>query len=729
MLKLVDESSADSFFEQQKQAFSTYSKRNEDFYEDVLKPAIQRGDWDELESIPLFFDENNKPVINFKDDAWALKDIFGKELFDSNIYFTIEENKNDNLLGLGKKLERTLCNQIKCIALVELFFFHKPTSARLIADAIRRLCYLAVVMLDNNSNDLGDISMSLLRELVSVGVKIRTGQEISTLNKVVSYGEFLPFKMQVDSQITAQKLNVAEKESEGKTVIPCRIYHSLLAGNSEVIEKLYRHRDEIEAAVRLKFQGYAAARKLVIERLRTGSAKITSYMGERTANQFVKALTDNGIELVDNFKDERWIDVWNDFDISLTSINYILNQHIKGHHIGGKEFTKVSQLNDYLEDLDIRCKYLVLALSGMRVDELRRMSPIYGAQSITIKNQTIYLFTTRQSKVSLNTQTKNDVFVTTKTGFMAYEILKAIHKPMQEKFKGSDKGLMFSQVNKVSVPQPIEIDRLRSGIADWVNKHSSVDVTLTEEDIKNLKVSDPTRLDFKVGAKYRFTCHQLRRSLAYYLIGYELLSFPQLKQQFGHYSMAMTRWYARNASSFQKMYSEIQEERVEQQSEIMKRIYNKIANKERLAGGKGKDLTKLGKNNYFEEAEEQRKLSKAYWEAEIKENRTHIHAIAPGMWCTRSECGMRMNIDLSECVDCGFDIVEDAAYLETSRMDAMKNIIWAEEEGVLNPSLASKYIVQIKSAEAMMDDLGFDYEPFVIPDIAKNMLIKSKMEV
>lgn len=50
----------------------------------------------------------------------------------------------------------------------------------------------------------------------------------------------------------------------------------------------------------------------------------------------------------------------------------------------------------------------------------------------------------------------------------------------------------------------------------------------------------------------------------------------------------MTRWYARYADSFAKMQREIEAERLDQQSEIMARIYNKIANKERIGGGKAK---------------------------------------------------------------------------------------------------------------------------------------------
>ncbi|WP_234911211.1 site-specific integrase, partial [Vibrio anguillarum] len=68
-----------------------------------------------------------------------------------------------------------------------------------------------------------------------------------------------------------------------------------------------------------------------------------------------------------------------------------------------------------------------------------------------------------------------------------------------------------------------------------------------------LRRSDPEKT-FNIGERWHLTPHQLRRSLAYYLVGMQLADYPQLKQQFSHYSIAMTMYYARNASSFRKMY-------------------------------------------------------------------------------------------------------------------------------------------------------------------------------
>ncbi|MGZ7279970.1 hypothetical protein ACXWQB_09410, partial [Streptococcus pyogenes] len=86
-----------------------------------------------------------------------------------------------------------------------------------------------------------------------------------------------------------------------------------------------------------------------------------------------------------------------------------------------------------------------------------------------------------------------------------------------------------------------------------------------------------------------------------------------LKQQFSHLSIAMTRWYARNSSHFPKIYQVVNKERVEQLADIYVRIYTKLANGERVAGGKGKqaakEISRQGKS-YFKDGANKNLLSR-----------------------------------------------------------------------------------------------------------------------
>lgn len=189
--------------------------------------------------------------------------------------------------------------------------------------------------------------------------------------------------------------------------------------------------------------------------------------------------------------------------------------------------------------------------------------------------------------------------------------------------------------------------------------------------------------------------------------------------------MAMTRWYARNAFSFEKIYSEIQKERITQQAEIFARIYQKMANRERIAGGKGQAISREGES-YFEDGINKRKLSTEYWIDLLTNGKAHLHAVAPGMYCTNTQCSMRINIDLTECVDCEYDFIENAVYAEVSRMDAMRNIEFLKENNELNSSAATKYYMQVKAAEEIMDDLEFEHDKYEFAEDVLSLVIPTK---
>jgi hypothetical protein len=73
-----------------------------------------------------------------------------------------------------------------------------------------------------------------------------------------------------------------------------------------------------------------------------------------------------------------------------------------------------------------------MALSGMRISEMFGVSPVYGVQNhIKIGAGTIYAFSTKQEKLSLDSQTADDVYITNLAGFKAFHVLNAIHKPLK----------------------------------------------------------------------------------------------------------------------------------------------------------------------------------------------------------------------------------------------------------------------------------------------------------
>ena len=118
-----------------------------------------------------------------------------------------------------------------------------------------------------------------------------------------------------------------------------------------------------------------------------------------------------------------------------------------------------------------------------------------------------------------------------------------------------------------------------------------------------------------------------------------------------------------------------------------------------------------------------RLLTVEYWKERIRTQKDHLHAIAPGMYCTNNACEMRIAIDLTECVSCEFDYIENVVYAESARMNAMIELNMLIEQHDLNASSASLNYMKIKAAERIMNDLEFDYEPYQFTKDIEDMVI------
>jgi len=410
-------------------------------------------------------------------------------------------------------------------------------------------------------------------------------------------------------------------------------------------------------------------------------------------------------------------------------IDYIDKFHIERElTIGPWTITNLREAQSLFTKLNGGCLWGLMARTGMRADEMYDLHTVQGCTTEIIERQKIHVIHANLSKTTKGSQSKQDEFVTTEIGMKAYEVLQALHAPLRKLHPDSQSFFHKikedrSEINKMSLGKHSQA---------WFENAMGEELALTNEDIIDLKTSDPN-LSFEVGDDYEFSGHQLRRSFAYYLIGYELCHFPQLKQQFSHVSMAMTRHYAKNASKFQKirqmkknLANEIDEERINQKARIYLSIYQKLANKERVAGGKGKEFAKNMMKidrNLFKDKVDNDMLSLSYWEKQIRTQNRHIHAVAPGVYCTSTTCGLRTLVNLIECVDCKNDYIVDAVFAEAKRKEAEIHMLYDIENDELTPQTASESYIKVKAAERIMDDLGIEYEPVIFPDEVKNLLI------
>ncbi|MEZ8703186.1 site-specific integrase [Vibrio cyclitrophicus] len=696
---------------------------------DVLKPAIECGDWDKFEKLDIGFNITGQSLgkIGNNYDWKNLHNFFEPNaLTRINIDFTL----------YGDVIERNLRNQLKALTLKMIWLSPHNYSFESIQTTVNHLKMVVKPLLNEGYNSFEKIDFELLESWALAGnteIDFEREYIYSGINKLFLEARNLPFEVAINKKLKSSDFGLVIKEAEQYTAIPQRLYYLGLKKSESLINELYPLRDELSKLSRWivtfydeLYQGYA--KYLISDESKTSKGKLVWLLSnirgsKNKATAFKKAFLAielpteaDVINLLRYHKPDISSEYHHKFHPNLTS------------RVGNRYVTCLRDSHKLFTEFNGGCLWGLMSRTGMRLDEVIHLHTTKGCTTEVISKQTIHVIHADLSKTVKGVQSKQDEFVTTEVSKKAYEILQALHGPLR-KLHPESKAFFhkikddFSAILKGSLPAHYQ---------DWFYNAIGDELALTNEDIIDLKVSDPNRT-FNVGEDYEFSGHQLRRSFAYYLVGYELLSFPQLKQQFSHISMAMTRHYARNASKFQKLRNkkkslthEIIEERVDQKAQVYQNIYKKLANKERIAGGKGKEFAKnliKAERNMFKDKVDNDMLSLNYWKKQIREQKRHIHAVAPGVYCTSTGCSLRTQVNLLECVDCPNDYIVDAVFAEAKRKEAEINMLYDLEHDELTPQTASEAYIKITAAERIMNDLGIDYEPVVLPKAVQDLLI------
>lgn len=701
------------------------------YIHDVLEPAILEGDWDRFETLDIGFDTNGKSLGKIGDnDAWRkLQPFFEPDFKKTNaIDFTFN----------GEVIERNLRNQMKSLALRMLWISPLDYSFGVIYKTVVDLKKFAKPILSEGGNCFSHIDYNFLDRLIKkgcTGIGLEKGEKLSSINKLFKEKSGLPFEVSTESILGHTDFDLAIESSKQFTVVPQRLFYKALSESELLVNKLHANRDELKQLIKYQinfkrniYQGYAKHAAQGMRRRSDGSImwclenaknykkKSQSYIKEfltlksPTEKEVIELLYKHKPAIKESFYDHCYPE-----------------RHIT---VCGYSVSNFGEAEQLLQTLSGGCVWAMIARSGIRIDEMHDLHTINGCKKETISGHDIYIINADLNKTVKGIQSKQDEFVTTELSLKAYEVLQVIHKPLRD-MNNSHKFFHMFRGN-FGAPQK---QHLGSQVKRWFVKTLKNDLVMTEDDIRDLKISDP-EMTFKAGDEYRFTPHQLRRTFAYYLIGYELLSFPQLKQQFSHLSLAMTRHYAKNASKFQRLrstnskekhlYTDINDERIRQKAQIYLNIFKKLANKERVAGGKGKAFAKamMKKGNLaFKDKTDNDMLTLAYWEKSIRDGRHHIHAVAPSIYCTSRNCDLRTQVNFIECVDCDNDYIVDAVYAEAARKEAEISMNYDIENNELTPQTASESYIKITAAQRIMDDLGIDYEPVEFPSQVNELLI------
>ncbi|MFS1461744.1 site-specific integrase [Vibrio lentus] len=700
------------------------------YLKDVLEPAIRSGEWDELEALDIGFSVTSESLGKIGDNnAWRQLQPF----FEPNATHT----ETLDFFFDGKVMERNLTNQLRALALSMMWLSPKDYSFQSIVHAIKGLKKVASALLNEGHNSFELLSFELLETWVLGDVTdLDFEREITytSLNKLFIEATRLPFNVSLTKALNASDFGLAIKEPEQYTVIPQRLYYLGLQQSEALVNELYSIRDELGKLSDYiadyhdkAYQGYA--KYLVSDEAKFKNGGIQWYLSAGNKGCKQKQIAFQAAFLYQKPQSETTVlELLNKHKPSISS-NYIDKFHPERRlKVGNRVATGLGEALSLFKQLNGGCLWALMSRTGMRSDEAFHLHTAKGFTTETISGQAIHVIHTDLSKTVRGSQSRQEEFVTTEIGKKAYEILQALHSPLRKRHP--DSQAFFHKMKEGC--GAINKSSLAGHSVSWFNDALGKKLELTNDDVIDLKVSDPN-LSFNVGDDYNFSGHQLRRSFAYYLIGFELCAFPQLKQQFSHVSMAMTRHYAKNASKFQKVRKQkqnlvhaIDAERVDQQAQTYLNIYRKLANKERVAGGKGKEFAKnmmKAERNLFKDKVDDDMLSLNYWKKQIREQKRHIHAVAPGVYCTSTGCSLRTQVNLLECVDCKNDYIVDAVFAEAKRKEAEIHMLWDIEHDELTPQTASEVYIKITAAERIMKDLDISYEPVVIPQKVQDLLI------
>ncbi|MGR5143544.1 site-specific integrase [Photobacterium sp. DNB23_23_1] len=700
------------------------------YLKDVLEPAIKSGEWDELELLDISFSVTGESLGKIGDNnAWRQLQPF----FEPN---ATKPSTLDFFLD-GKVMERNLTNQLRALALSMMWLSPKDYSFESIVQAITGLKKVASALLNEGHNSFELLSFELLETWILGDVTDLDFERKLTyipLNKLYIEAKRLPFNVSLTKTLSASDFGLAYKEHEQNTVIPQRLYYLGLQQSEALVNELYPIRDELGKLSDYiadyhdkAYQGYA--KYLVSDEAKLKNGRLRWNLASTSKGEREKKIAFQAAFLALNHPtQESVLELLNKHKPTFQSDYFDKLHPERWLKVGNRVVSRLKEAQSLFKQLNGGCLWALMSRSGMRSDETFHLHTANGFTTETISGQTIHVIHADLSKTTKGSQSKQDEFVTTEVGKKAYEILQALHSPLRKRHPNSQ--AFFHKIKEGC--SAIKKRPLSKHLVSWFNNALGEKLALTNDDVIDLKVSDPN-LSFSVGDDYAFTGHQLRRSFAYYLIGFELCAFPQLKQQFSHVSMAMTRHYAKNASKFQKIRKKkqnlahaIDEERIDQQAQVYLSIYKKLANKERVAGGKGKEFAKnmmKAERNLFKDKVDHDMLSLNYWKKQIRDQKRHIHAVAPGVYCTSTGCSLRTQVNLLECVDCKNDYIVDAVFAEAKRKEAEIHMLWDIEHDELTPQTASEVYIKITAAERIMKDLDISYDPVVIPQEVQDLLI------
>lgn len=283
-------------------------------------------------------------------------------------------------------------------------------------------------------------------------------------------------------------------------------------------------------------------------------------------------------------------------------------QSVAGYIIAAEKRLDVKSLSFLICEIQLVCKLIIQTFTGMRDDEVCAL-PYHCLETTVAYGKSHYVVKGRTTKFNHGLP-KRAQWVTNHEGLQAVEAAQAIadviyrvHKVVPEiGFERRSKHPLFPSPGYLNLASasmtpvdghfvPLQLEFRPSSALP-----ARLFLPIAEGDLRELEQIDPHRAwrseeAFRIGARWSFKTHQLRRSLALYAQRSGLVSLPSLRRQLQHLTEEMSRYYAKGSAFAKDFIGEEKEhfglewQSTRPESEALGYILNILMSDDTLIGG------------------------------------------------------------------------------------------------------------------------------------------------
>ena len=568
-----------------------------------------------------------EPLSKYGDDIWDLRPYQSSPIKSSRLHFSIAE-------GAVKE-------EAKWLVFLLLFVAASGRATGLAISAVLSYWKLIRKLVQHSKNraiyiqDIFENKNELIRFVSSLDSR----DNLRNLSTVFTHLLVIPSEVSGYHLLSSAKFEfiIKKLKSLGKEeqhpVIPPRIYFSLIQQLDSFVSEIYTH----------KYQLFRFLERILE----------SENFGRNTTSQYILGYSSKNIEPV--FKEAS----------ELYGLSGLFKKYgVRSTHM----------LTTFLNKIQHGCRLQIHIYTGMRQGEALSLK-VGALHSVKRNMGSSYKFIGETSK--LVGQKKIVSWVTSKEVIKGYKMLKGL----------AEIAGKFIKIKKTEVPLFISMSYLGLGnnhhydgiqittaSASWKKKevYDLLDCTqfiINESDIEHLEQVNPFRAwesenAFALGSVWRFTTHQFRRSLAFYVAQSSLVSLPTLKRQLKHINREMTLYYCHTKTLPDEyrtgghISGSIRREKPE--ADTIAYIYDVLQSKEQLFGAHSKFVERNVKKSAQDVLLKQDRddLIKQFKNGEIAYKETPL-----GACTTITPCDKKAFRNITACISC------DRAVIKPSKLE------------------------------------------------------------